>query len=125
MMKMSGKAFGVLTVILVLVIIFCIKGTVMSRENDERERTNRHYAVLEQEYRDRAQQLLEEQGFRNCGVNIRWVDEGDGNREYTVLLHHRNLNGMAEEDKSVLTDLLTEMEFHDEACSFSYVIGSL
>lgn len=123
MMHMRGKLFGVLTVILVLVIVFCIKGTVMSRENDARGKINRHYAVLEQEYRDRTRRLLEEQGLGNCGVNIRWVDEGDGSREYTVLLHHRRLDRMTEEEKSVLTDMLVEMEFHDEACSFSYVIG--
>ena len=123
MMHMRGKLFGVLTVILVLVIVFCIKGTVMSRESDARGKINRHYVVLEQEYRDRTKQLLEEQGLKNCGVNIRWVDEGNGNREYTVLLHHRNLDRMTEEERLVLTDMLAEMEFHDEACSFSYVIG--
>lgn len=123
MMHMRGKLFGVLTVILVLIIVFCIKGTVMSRENNEREKINRHYAVLEQEYRERTREILEEQGLGNCGVNIRWVDEGDGSREYTVLLHHRRLDCMTEEEKFVLTDMLAEMEFHDEACSFSYVIG--
>ena len=123
MMHMRGKLFGVLTVILVLIIVFCIKGTVMSRENNEREKINRHYAVLEQEYRERTREILEEQGLGNCGVNIRWVDEGDGSREYTVLLHHRRLDCMTEEEKFVLTDMLAEMEFDDEACSFSYVIG--
>ena len=123
MMHMRGKLFGVLTVILVLIIVFCIKGTVMSRENDARGKINRHYAVLEQKYRDRTKQLLEEQGLKNCGVNIRWVNEGDGSREYTVLIHHRKLDRMTEEEKSVLTDMLADMEFHDKVCSFSYVIG--
>ena len=120
MMRMRGKLFGVVTVLLVLVIVFCIKGTVMSRDNEERGKKNHYYAVLEQEYRDRTRQLLEEQGLRDCGINIRWVADADGSREYTIFLHHRKLNRMTAEEKSVLTDMLVEMEFQDEACSFLY-----
>ena len=120
MMRMRGKLFGVVTVLLVFIIVFCVKGTVTSKESDERGKKNRYYAVLEQEYLDRARQLLEEQGLRGCGVNIRWVANVDGSREYTILLHHRKLNRMTEEEKLVLTDMLVEMEFQDEACSFLY-----
>ena len=122
MMRMREKLFGVVTVLLVLVIVFCIKGTVTSKEGDELGKKNHYYAVLEQEYLDRTRQLLEEQGLRDCGVNIRWVADVDGSREYTILLHHRKLNRMTEEEKSVLTDMMAEMEFQDEACSFCYVI---
>lgn len=123
MMRMKGKTFGVLTVLLVLIIVFCVKGTVTSRESAESGKKNHYYAVLEQAYLDRTQQLLEEQGLRDCGVNLRWVAEADGSREYTILLHHRKLNRMTEQEKSVLADMLAETEFQDEACSFCYVIG--
>lgn len=120
MMHMRGKLFGAVTVLLVLVIIFCVKGTVTSGESSERGDRNRNYAILEQEYRDRTRQLLEEQGLRDCGINIRWVADVDGNREYTILLYHRKLDRMTDEEKSVLTDMLAEMEFQDETCSFLY-----
>lgn len=120
MVRMGGKLFGAVTALFLLVIIFCVKGTVTSRESEERGKKNRYYAVLEQEYRDRTRQLLEEQGLRDCGINIRWVANVDGSREYTILLHHKKLNRMTEEEKSVLTDMLAEMEFKDEACSFQY-----
>lgn len=123
MMRMRRKTFGVLTVILVLIIVFCVKGTVMSREDAERGKQNHYYAALEQEYLDRTQQLLEEQGLKNCGVNVKWVTDGDGSREYTVLLHHRKLDRMTQEEKSVLQDMLTEMEFQNESTSFRYVMG--
>lgn len=123
MMRMRGKTFGVLTVILVLIIVFCVKGTVMSRENAEHGKQNHYYAALEQEYLDRTQQLLEEQGLKNCGVNVKWVTDGDGSREYTILLHHRKLDRMTQEEKLVLQNMLTEMEFRDESTSFRYVIG--
>lgn len=122
MMRMRRKLFGVVTVLLVLIIVICVKGTVTSKESEERGKKNYHYAVLEQEYLDRTRHLLEEQGLRDCGVNIRWVADVDGSRKYTILLHHRKLNRMTEEEKSVLTDMLTEMEFQDKACSFYYII---
>lgn len=120
MMRMRGKLFGVVTVLLVLVIVFCVRGTVISKESDERRKKNRHYEVLEQEYLDRTRQLLEEQGLRDCGINIKWVADVDGTREYTILLYHKRLKRMTEEEKSVLTDMMAEMEFQDEACSFLY-----
>lgn len=120
MMQMRGKVFGAVTVLFVLIIIFCVKGTVMSRESNESARENHYYAALEQEYLERTRQLLEEEGLRNCGVNLRWVADGDGTREYTVLLHHRKLDRMSEEEKSILIMMLSKMEFRDEACSFQY-----
>lgn len=122
-MHMRGKVFGVLTVLLVLIIVFCVKGTVMSRENDERGRQNHYYAVLEREYLERTRLLLEEEGLRDCGVNLRWIADGNGNREYTILLHHRKLNRMSEQEKSALEDMLSEIEFRDASCSFLYIIG--
>lgn len=124
MVRMRGKMFGVLTVLLVLIIVFCVKGTVMSRGGDECDRRNHYYAALEQEYLERTRLLLEEEGLRDCGINIRWVADGNGSREYTVLLHHRNLNYMSDQEKSVLENMLSGMEFQDASCSFSYVIGS-
>lgn len=123
MVYLRGKLFGVLTVLLVLIIFFCVKGTVMSREGNEYGRKNHYYAALEQEYLERTRQLLEAEGLRDCGINIRWVDDGSGNREYTVLLHHRKLDRMSEQEKSALGNMLSRIEFRDVSCSFSYVMG--
>lgn len=123
MVQMRGKIFGALTIMLVLIIVFCVKGTVMSREEDGRGWENHYYADLEQKYIDNTRQLLQEEGLKNCGVNLRWVTDENGNREYTILLHHRRLNRMSEEKKTILTDLLSEIEFRDEKCSFYYVLG--
>ena len=120
MMCMRGRLFRAVTILLLLVTVFCVKGTVTSKENDERGKKNRYYAILEREYRDRARRLLEEQGLRDCGINIRWVSDLDGSREYTIFLHHRKLNRMTDDEKSVLVDMLADMEFQDEECSFIY-----
>lgn len=123
MMLIRRKGFGILTILLILATVFCIKGTVMSKESNNDGRKNRYYAALEQEYLDQTRLILEEEGFRNCGVNLRWVADGDGSREYTVLLHHRKLNHMSEEEREALADRLSDTEFEDEMCHFYYIIG--
>lgn len=122
MVHMREKGFVIMTVILVAVIFFLIRGTVLSMSDNDYMRNNHYYAALEQEYLQEARQLLEEEGLKNCGINLRWVDDGNGNREYTMLLHHRGLNRMSEEEIENLTDRLSATEFRDDACSFYYVI---
>ena len=123
MIQMSGKKFGVVTAVLVMIIVFCVKGTVMSREDNRRVERNHIYAAFEREYLEKTYRLLEEEGFQNCGVNLRWVDDGEGSREYTILLHHRRLERMSDEEQAALTYRLSEAEFQNTECSFSYVIG--
>lgn len=114
------RGFGVITVLLVIVIVFCVKGTVFSKENNERAKANRYYAVLEDEYLKETRQLLEEHGYQNCGVTMTRITEADGSREYTVLLHHRKLQKLSAEEKSAVISSLSDMEFNNEICKFFY-----
>lgn len=119
---MIRKGYIFLTIFLVLIIILGMKGTVMSKEGNNRARAelNHYYAAMEAEYRERTQALLEREGYHNCGINLTWVAYEDGSREYTLLLHHRKLKRMSLEERSMLQSILTETEFQDEACSFYY-----
>ncbi len=117
---MMKKGFGILTVLLILVIIFCVKETVMSKESTERAKQNHYFAVLEQDYLERTRQLLDEEGYGNCGINLTRVTYEDGRREYTVLLHHRKLERLSGKEKLNLEGMLSQIEFQNEMCSFCY-----
>lgn len=117
---MMKKGFGIITVLLILVIIFCVKETVMSKESAERAKQNHYFAVLEQDYLERTRMLLDEEGYGNCGINLTRVTYEDGRREYTVLLHHRKLERMSSEEKLDLESMLSQIEFQNETCSFCY-----
>ncbi len=114
------KGFGIITVVLIAVIIFCVKGTVSSKENSERAEANRYYAALEDEYLDRTRDILEEKGYCDCGVTMTRVTMEDGSREYTVLLHHRKLQRLNAEEKNELIGFLADMEFDNDVCRFRY-----
>ena len=117
---MMKKGFGIVTILLVFVIVFCVKGTVMSKENHERVKQNHYYAVLEEEYVKRAEELLDKEGYMDCGINFTRVTYESGRREYTVLIHHRKIENLPEAEKAKLWSLLSQVEFQDEACSFLY-----
>ncbi len=118
--RTRNRRFYIATLLLILLIGFCVRGTVFSREDHEREQRNRYYAELEEGYLEEARELLKEAGLPDCGVNMRWVSYGDGSREYTVSLHHSRLERMSAEDKARLRQSLSCADFHGEACRFSY-----
>ncbi len=118
------RGFGIVTVLLVLVILFCVKGTVMSKEKHERAEYNHYYAALEQDYLAKTRALLLEEGFTDCGINLTRVTYEDGGREYTVRLYHRRFDRLTEEELYRLKYRLSDVEFHDEGCSFRYELQS-
>ena len=91
-----------------------------SKENHERVKQNHYYAVLEEEYVKRAEELLDKEGYMDCGINFTRVTYESGRREYTVLIHHRKIENLPEAEKAKLWSLLSQVEFQDEACSFRY-----
>lgn len=117
---MSGRRFTIFTILLVLVIIFCVKGTVMSKGNLQRAQENEYYLGLEQEYVENTKLYLREQGFVDCGVMMTRVTHGDGSREYRVRIHHRRLDRMTAEDKLFLRKSLSQTEFGSGTCIFQY-----
>lgn len=117
----TKKIFMILsTLLLVLIILFCTSETVMSRNKADNGSRRKYYAAMEKEYRSEMERLLDKKGYLNCGINLRWVSDGDGLRTYTVILHHRKLNMLDEYEKEELLRELSETEFLDESCTFCY-----
>ncbi|MBD5493891.1 MAG: hypothetical protein HDR12_05805 [Lachnospiraceae bacterium] len=119
-MKRKNNFLTAASIFLIFVILFCSTETVMSQNKTDDRRTRQYYAAMEEEYRTNISQVLNEKGFVNSGVNIRWVSDGDGTRTYTVIIHHIRLNTLDDNVKDELLHELAELEFRDERCSFRY-----
>lgn len=117
---MSGRRFGILTVLLVLIILFCMKGTAMSMGKTRLAGEDDHYQALEREYVTAAREYLKGQGFDDCGIMLTRMTGEGGRREYTVRIHHRRLQRMSPEEKSILESILSQEEFGQEVCTFNY-----
>lgn len=118
-MRRTGSfRFAAATIIFVLIAAFSFAGTVMSR-------TDFSDAELEGYYREREEQLvrdtrayLNEQGYFNSGVTLTRVVEEDGSREYTVTVHHGQIDRMTEEERMALSQNLAVFTFEDDNCTF-------
>lgn len=119
-MKRKNILLTLITILLISVILFCSTETVMSQNKTYSARCARYYDAMEEEYRSSLEKTLDEKGFANSGVNIRWISNDDGTRAYTVIINHRRINSLDGNGRDKLLHEFAELEFKDEGCSFSY-----
>lgn len=116
--KTGNLGFAAATVLLIFVTALSFVGTAMSR-------TDFNAAELEGYYREEETRLVEDtraylndHGLKNSGVMLTRVVEADGRREYTVTVHHRDIDEMTLEEREALALELAELDFSDESCVF-------
>ena len=117
-MKKKDCLFVVMTMLLVLLIFFCTTETVISQSRDGSRK--QYYADMEKRYLSDIKMTLCEKGYSNSGITIRWVSDSEGLRIYTVLIHHRKIESLDNNEKKELIHDLSVTEFEDESCTFSY-----
>lgn len=98
-------------------ILSLTAGAVVSRA-DGVAQTEGYYREMEKELTQRVREYLDGQGFRNSGVMVTRVDDGQGNREYTVTVHHRGIDRLAQAERERLLTELAAFDFQAEHCSF-------
>lgn len=112
--------FVAVTILLILVTVFCMKETVKSQRKEDRGIQNKYYAALEKEYVNALRNELCRQGYANSGITVRWTAKEDNTRCYTVMIHHNRINDLNESGQAALLRTLSETEFEDASCCFYY-----
>ncbi len=115
--------FGLTTALLILVIAFCVRGTVMSKENKEYIRENEQYAVWEQTFKEDVRNVLAGQGYPDSGVTMNWIKK-DGKRTYTVAVHHGRIERLGKEERERLVQTLLQVRAGDEGCGIIFELPS-
>lgn len=105
-----------ITVFFVLIIAFCICGTVISQSKHAGRAEEQYLHAIEQEYTGAVRKLLAKQGYENSGITMTRVTDTDGSREYTVTIHHRRLSKLSEEKRQELLAEFEGLEFPDKEC---------
>lgn len=124
MRKRTGNpGFVAVTIILVLLAAFCFAGTAASRTTLDSAELEGYYRQQEDQLVSRARRLLEEQGFANSGVMLTRVVEPDGSREYTLTVHHGEIDRMSASERDALVERLAGLAFQDEACAVTFFIS--
>lgn len=110
--------FTVATIMLIGVSAFCFTKTVQGQTDSDRMAVEGYYREMEREYVSEIRDFLNEQGFVNSGVTLTRIVDEQGSREYLVTIHHKYLDKMTEEDRTILFGEIADMAFRGEECSF-------
>lgn len=116
----KGFVFIVVTMLLVMVLALGMTSTVSSQSESNVTADEMSYIVLEGEYVQQLRTILKEEGYENCGINMTRVVDGDGERMYSIVLHHKYLDKLSEVQKEDLFTQLASCAFHFSNCSFTF-----
>ena len=119
-MKNSKNLKWILTtIVLILVTAFSIAGTVISKNDFKAGELEQYYLQKEKQLTEDVRDFLKQKGYGNSGVTVTRVVEANGNREYTVTVHHGDIDRMTEGERTVLAREMGNLTFEDEHCTFS------
>ena len=117
---MKTAKFATITIVLLLITTFSVTGTVMSQNRGKDPIDAKHYRMLENQYIARVREQLEVQGYKNAGITMTRIMEEGGVREYTVLIHHKRINALNENERLLLAKDLGGTWFPVGNCGFEY-----
>lgn len=119
-MRKKAGSFGFVaaTFILVLVAAFFFAGTVMSRTDFDAAELEGYYREKETLLLADTREYLNGHGFSNSGVMLTRVVDENGQRQYTITVHHGEIDRMTTDEREELAKELSELTFEDETCAF-------
>ena len=119
-MERKNCMFGVMTMLLVIIILFCSTQTVLSQSRGMSKEQRQYYADMEKEYLSNIESLLCKKGYLHSGINIRWVSDVEGLRDYTVMIHHSRIDSLDIREKEELLNELKTIGINDSGVVFNY-----
>ena len=111
--------WGAAAVALAMAAALCIAGSIKSQAADTLRAQEAYYEQLEREYIRQVRSFLAEQGYRNSGVTLSRVVDGEGQRSYRVLIYHGAISRLEEEELDELLGQTEDMGFYIPGCSFT------
>ena len=108
--QMRKLLYVAVTLLLVLIITFSIRGTVLSQSRNAAVNA-KYYRMLENEYIAELRSCLETEGYKNCGITMTWTKEEGKPDIYTVLIHHKRISHLEDAGKEALKKKLEKINF--------------
>lgn len=103
------KKMGLLlTVVLILAFTISMTTKAASFKEDRKEFIDKQYRVMEEEFLSVARRILLEKGCKNVGLTLTYITDVQGNRTYTMTMHHARLDNMETREMTLLEGRLQE-----------------
>lgn len=120
------KGYAMITVLLILVTVFCTTGTVLGMEKGKADVDERYYRQAEKEYVREVRSFLQEAGYENSGVTLTKLFSEDGTRAYTLSVHHKRIGKLSLPEQEALRQRLANLrdfgDIEDDQCEDLQVI---
>lgn len=110
----------IISAIFILTAAFSISGTVQSQSRHAAEAEEEYYKEMEEIYVGEIRAFLEEAGYRNSGIMMTRIIDEEGERCYTVTIHHDKLDKLSDAEKKELLDACSRIAFPDGECGFCH-----
>ncbi len=99
--------------IMVLGILVLITTTFRSRAENGRKLQQEYYDIQESTYIEQIRMILEEEGYPNAGINLTRVSQGNGDRTYQLLIHHKRIDNLNDSERNQLSEQLSKIGIGD------------
>lgn len=114
MMRRYG--FYIMAAALVLFIFSMMTMTVNATEDKKLQHQNAYYEEMEDTYVASLRSELAAKGYRNAGITMTKIFYENGEREYTVKIHHKRMEQLSSEEQGILLEELSMTNFTDSEC---------
>ena len=109
MRKRTRRA--VFAVIMMCVFVLLTGLTVMSQSDDHAHIDTEYYELLEEEYLDQVREVLQQEGYSNCGLTLTFTRDAEGSRDYDLAVYHRRFEKLDNSAKNEILNKLEEITF--------------
>ncbi len=121
---MKQVIFLVVAAVLVVVTFLMVRSTRQHMEQrkgtvTQRDETVENYREMEEQYLSQVQAVMAQAGYPNSGVTMTYVTAENGDRHYTVQIHHRRLKKMKTEEQEQLKQQVEAATSKMASCNLS------
>ncbi len=121
---MKQVIFWVVAAVLVVVTFLMVRSTRQHMEQrkgtvTQRDETVENYREMEEQYLSQVQAVMAQAGYPNSGVTMTYVTVENGDRHYTVQIHHRRLEKMKTEEQEQLKQQVETATSKMASCNLS------
>ena len=103
------KKMGLLlTAVMILIFGIGMTAKAASFKEEKSGFSKEQYCIMEEEYVNEVKLILLEKGCKNAGITLTYITDIEGNRDYTVTVHHNRLDKMEVQELKLLEARLQE-----------------
>lgn len=107
---MKKHSFLLFTILMTIVIAFCIADTVKGQNDRKLSLNNKYEKEMERKYIKEIRDELSDMGYEYAGVSLTKVINEEQDKIYTLSIHHKRIDKMNEEERQALIEQLSEIK---------------